>query len=410
MKNEIVEKRRAFLINAAFYALILALFYLLARTFFYIIAPFVFAFLVAALLHRPVTFISRKTPFKRGIVGTIIVLTVLAIVVFVLFLLGQTIWTKIMDFVHYVGDKLKNLGDTAEELRAWSVKAVGFLPEALRIKAQDGLNSFFGQIIETGELPINFNSVKDVLSKLLSTGAGSVKNTITAIPSAVIAVVVSIIACVFMTVDYDKMRGFVVRQIPERHLTKLRDARTVTLSSLKKMFKAYSLIVLITTTEMTIGLSILKVFGIFEINFSYLVLIAIIIALVDIVPVLGTGTIVIPWAVISFINGEAKMGIGLIIIYAAITVIRQIIEPKLVAGQVEMSPVVTIMAMYIGTKTLGILGFFILPFTCIVIKRLNDEGIIHLFKTENAAGPEPEGEGGVPADEAPVPVEAEDRG
>ena len=221
------------------------------------------------------------------------------------------------------------------------------------------------------------------------------KNAITSIPSAVIGVVVSIIACVFMTSDYEKMLGFVKRQLPERHLNKLRDARTVTLSSLKKMFKAYSLIILITTTELTIGLGLLKLIGVFDIKFSYVILISVIIALVDIVPVLGTGTIVIPWAVISFLNGDPKMGIGLIVIYVAITIIRQIIEPKLVAGQVDMSPIVTIMAMYIGTKTLGVLGFFILPFTCIVIKRLNDEGIIHLFKKEPAA---------VPAGDAPTDV------
>ena len=76
-------------------------------------------------------------------------------------------------------------------------------------------------------------------------------------------------------------------------------------------------------------------------------------------------------------------GIGLLVLYAIILVIRQIIEPKLVAGQVDVSPVLTISAMYIGTKCFGVLGIFILPLACIVIKLLNDEGVIHLFKTGN---------------------------
>ena len=77
-----------------------------------------------------------------------------------------------------------------------------------------------------------------------------------------------------------------------------------------------------------------------------------------------------------------------------------------------MSPIVTIMAMYIGTKTLGVLGFFILPFICIVIKKLNDEGIIHLYRTAEPAvegGPEdapPAAE--IPAEAVPVAAEEEE--
>lgn len=75
------------------------------------------------------------------------------------------------------------------------------------------------------------------------------------------------------------------------------------------------------------------------------------------------------------------MGIGLLVIYAIISVIRQIIEPKLVAGQVGISPIITIIAMYIGIKVFGAIGIFILPFIVIIIKLLNDEGIIHIFNS-----------------------------
>ena len=108
-------------------------------------------------------------------------------------------------------------------------------------------------------------------------------------------------------------------------------------------------------------------------------------------PVLGTGTVLIPWAVYSFITGSFGLGIGLIVIYAAITVIRQVIEPKLVAGQLGLSPIVTIAALYFGLKIFGVLGMLITPILVIMLKLLNDEGIIHLWrsparvKTEAAA-------------------------
>ena len=93
----------------------------------------------------------------------------------------------------------------------------------------------------------------------------------------------------------------------------------------------------------------------------------------------------LPWSVYSFVTGNIGMGIGLLVIYATITVIRQVIEPKLVAGQVGISPVVTIMAMFIGVKIFGAMGIFILPFIVIIINLLNEEGIIHLFKTKKSA-------------------------
>ena len=93
---------------------------------------------------------------------------------------------------------------------------------------------------------------------------------------------------------------------------------------------------------------------------------SIIIALIDIVPVLGTGTVMIPWSIYSFVTGEIGMGIGVLVIYAIISVIRQIIEPKLVAGQVGISPIITIIAMYVGIKVFGAIGIFILPFIVII--------------------------------------------
>ncbi len=102
------------------------------------------------------------------------------------------------------------------------------------------------------------------------------------------------------------------------------------------------------------------------------------------------------------------MGIGLLVLYVVITVIRQIIEPKLVAGQAGLSPIVTIIAMYVGTKTIGILGFFILPFCVILINKFNEAGIIHLFKLpqkeEDAAA---SGDGGTDASPAEENVAVE---
>ncbi len=111
-------------------------------------------------------------------------------------------------------------------------------------------------------------------------------------------------------------------------------------------------------------------------NGGYIAVLSLVTALVDILPVFGTGTILIPWAAYLFITGNIPLGIGIAVIYAVVWIVRQVIEPKLVAGQVGLPSIVTIMAMYIGVKIFGALGIFILPLTVIFIKLLIDEGVI----------------------------------
>ena len=129
---------------------------------------------------------------------------------------------------------------------------------------------------------------------------------------------------------------------------------------------------------MVIGLSFLKLIGVY--TGGYIFAISLITAIVDILPVLGTGTILVPWGVWSLLTGNIGFGIGILVVYAIITVIRQIIEPKLVASQLGLPAYVTITAMYIGTRLFGFIGLFLLPISIMVLKVLNDDGIIHIFR------------------------------
>ncbi|MCH5197644.1 MAG: sporulation integral membrane protein YtvI [Oscillospiraceae bacterium] len=399
MGSALVEKRRALLINVVYYAFIIAVFYLILKVFFGIIAPFVFAFLVAAVLQRPVTFLNKKLHIGRGPLSALSVLLLLGIAGLLIFLLGSRIFARVKGFYEFASLRLQNLPQFLEDVKNWAVSAVGFLPDSLRNSATDSMTLFFDDLIENGFDNFSLSSLGIDWSSLLSVGAGTIKDTVVQIPSVIIAFIISIVASVFMTIEYGKIKSFVLAQVSEKTRQKVHEGSALAVSTLKKMLKAYSLIVLITTTELSIGLYILKFAKIY--TSDYIIFIAIIIAIIDIIPVLGTGTVLIPWAVYSFITGSVSMGVGLVIIYAVILVIRQIIEPKLVAGQVGLSPIVTIISMYIGTKLLGVLGFFILPFIVILIKRFNDEGIIHLFKSSVPA----EGVSAAPAKEPSEPVQ-----
>ena len=115
-------------------------------------------------------------------------------------------------------------------------------------------------------------------------------------------------------------------------------------------------------------------------NNSYIYIIAIVIAVFDILPIAGSGGILLPWALISLISGNVGQAIGLIVIYAVISVIRQYIEPKIVGNSLGVNPIITLAGLYFGLKLFGFMGMFIVPISVMTLKAFNDTGRIKLWK------------------------------
>jgi predicted PurR-regulated permease PerM len=105
-----------------------------------------------------------------------------------------------------------------------------------------------------------------------------------------------------------------------------------------------------------------------------------IVALIDLLPVLGTGTVLIPWGIIAIIQKDYFTGFALLILYAITMVIRNIIEPKIVGASIGLYPVATLVSIFAGFNIIGIPGMFIFPITVLVLKNLNDEGKINIWK------------------------------
>lgn len=220
---------------------------------------------------------------------------------------------------------------------------------------------------------------------VLSAPISGAWHVVKGIPSLFLSVLVTVISCVFMTSDYENIKNMFLNMFSGENRKKLVNTKRTTTKGVAKLFKAYATIMLITFTEMFIGLSFLKLIGAY--TGGYVAIIAFVTCIVDIIPVLGTGTVLIPWAIYCFISGDVGLGIGLVVLYAVITVIRQIIEPKLVANQVGLPAIVTIAAMFIGARIFGTFGIIILPLTVIILKLMYDEGVIGnkaIFEEENS--------------------------
>lgn len=377
--DEKTGKRFSFLVNLVYAAVFIALFYLFVRWALPLVAPFLIAFVLAALLQKPVNALHRKAKLPRGITGTVLVLLIVGAAGTLIGLAGARAVDPVQSFISFLASKLESIPSLITSVQNELLSFAANLPDALAGAVTDAISGFsadrlldsIGEALTTDNL---FNALKTPLS-----GAWS---TVRQLPSFLVAVLITIISACFLTKDYGVVRDFIMRQVSERSRQKISRAKKLVAFSIGKIVKSYLLIILITTCELSIGLFALKLLGFY--NSGYIIGISVIIALIDIVPVLGTGTVLIPWAVISLITDNTGMGIGLIVVYAIISVIRQIIEPKLVAGQFDLPAIVTIASMYIGTKIFGAIGLFLLPLTVIVIKLLADEGIISFLKTERS--------------------------
>ena len=154
--------------------------------------------------------------------------------------------------------------------------------------------------------------------------------------------------------------------------------KKVFFSTVLKLLKSYFILMIITFAEIAATLYLLKILGVYRTD--YVILLSALIAVIDIVPIIGTGTIFIPWAVYSIIMNNLTMGIILLVSYLIITIVRNILEPKIIGDQVGASPIITLVFMYIGLKLFGIVGLISLPLLVIVIKILSDSGKIRIWK------------------------------
>lgn len=376
--SEKVEKRRAAIINIVYILMILALVYVFFKYCFFVAAPFLVSFFFAVILQRPLRWLDKKTNRKVHTLWAIL-LVILCIVIILgpvvtLFAIGAK---QIASFVSYLIGQLNDMPAFLSTLEREVLDAIDFLPDSLYNSASSYITDFFNNMINNFNLSAIGIDAKTITNGV-STSITSVYNLVKNVPSALIAIVIGIVAWIFFTKDYDRIVGFLKLQLPDNKKNLLSEIKQIFSKTVLKMFRAYGLIMIITFCELMIGFSILRLLGLLD-N-SYIPMIAAAIAIFDILPVAGSGGILVPWAIINLILGNFGLAFGLIIVYAVITIIRQYIEPKIVGDTLGVHPIITLAGLYFGLKLFGFMGMFIVPITLMTIKAFNDAGRIHLYK------------------------------
>lgn len=360
-------KRKRFLINFAFFALIFALSIWIIRYALPELFPFFVAFIVTMILRPVVRFLHKKLKLSSRVLSVILVVLFYGTI-------GVIVIWMLVEIVSFVVDKAKDL------------------PSVFQNQISPFLNDLFDEIREIlhnfdPEMALDFddtaNSLISTIGSTIMSFSGKIVGKLTdfavSVPSFLLNIVIMIVATIFLLVDFESILAFIKKQLPEKTNALLHNIGAHLGKVLKKYIISYSLIMLITFAEIFAGLSIIGV--------RYAALIAALIAIFDILPVVGSGLIIVPWAIISFIIGDIGIGIGLFILWAVLCIVRQIIEPKIVGNSVGMHPFLTLFAMLAGNFIYGGIGILLLPVTIALCQSLNSAGVVKLYKT---AEPEPE--------------------
>lgn len=223
----------------------------------------------------------------------------------------------------------------------------------------------------------------NMIGEWLKNGVIGLMNIITSIPTIAVYTVITILALYFICTDKIYIIDQFEHHLPKSWAKKIGIHLREIIATLGNYLKAQVILIVVSFVICLIGLFIFKIIGL---NVQFPLMIALAIGFVDALPILGSGTAMIPWAIISAIQGDIKLGVSLIVLWLIMTIIRQLIEPKIVSGKIGIHPIFTLIAMYTGFKFIGVMGMLIGPIVLIILKniyaRIIDNGIFKMILDE----------------------------
>lgn len=337
------QTKKSFIISVFYYAIIGALVYLLFKFFLQYLLPVIIAVAVALIARKITLPISEKTKLLHSVcsVTAVVLIFIASISVMALSVYGIFSFVKAFfgDFEN-IGKMIKEMFENLRQIYS------GFLH-----KISPEIAGFFEAV--GGDL------IYEISSGTASAVSGLATEFLKKIPSLFLSFAVALVAGCYIAKDYVGWTGFLKGITSTRFQTVFGKLTEVFKGSIAGLIKGYVILWIITYTELTVGFFILGV--------KFAPIIALLVAFVDLLPIFGTGTVLVPWAVADLIVGNTYTGIGLIILYILITLIRNFAEPKIIGSQIGINPLLTLIAMFAGLRLFGFWGLIIFPLALITV-------------------------------------------
>ena len=315
---------------------------------FYI--PFLIAFILSQLIEPVIRFCMKKLKMRRKVSAILIFIIVLSIIIGliaggIITLVSEA--SNLLENINYYFEKIYN--GTQNIISDFNFSKIQLSNELSTI-----LSNSTGDFINTAS-----NWVKNILTSFL--------NAVTSLPKVGLCIVITILALYFMCTDKIYMLDQIEHHLPEEWVKKLTKHIKALTKKIGCYLKAQFILIIVSFIISLIGLYIFSAIGM---KVSYPLLTAIGIAVVDALPIFGSGTVMVPWAVISACNGDITLGISILVLWIIMSIVRQIIEPKIVSRQIGIHPIFTLIAMYTGFRFIGFLGMFVGPIVLIILKEI----------------------------------------
>lgn len=319
--------------------------------------PFILAAIISAAISSPAKKISERTRLPLKAVSVILVaILFLAILSAIYFAVSKLVSEaeNLAEMLSADPDLIARTIGSIHNIFSPLEKHFGFLQKVSDSDMLADLGINIGKIFSDA-----FGSlIASITNGLPSAAVGiAVK-----IPEALIFVAVLLISVFYFSADRHTIIAPWLELLPDKWRKNLPKIKEGVGGAIKGYAKAYLLIMAMTFCEVLLGLTVLKV--------NYAFLLSLIIATVDILPILGAGTVLIPWALVALATHQRPLGFGLLILYGVVTVIRQIAEPRIVGSSLGLHPVAALASVYVGLKIFGFGGIFLGPISALILKGL----------------------------------------
>ena len=343
-----MTRKLDFLINLAYWGAIILALYLVLRFLIPPVLPFLLGFLVATFFHPLISKISRSQ--RRSFASVFVIVPFWCILLFLLWKLGALVYGEAAELLEWIR--------TTDFETVLSTVKIPFLSEnwkAWLFQQTDAV------------LPMILNLSQNALVKLL--------DFMLKLPNAVIFSFAMIVSSVLFAISYEKIEPFLLRQLPARWQTEYFDVKEFLFRKMFRFFKAHSTMFLLNYGQLLVGLFFLKS--------PYPLILAAVIALADLLPYIGMASILVPWGLFQWlIFGNSAQGIGLIVLAVIVSVVREVLEPRIVGKTIGLSALATLFSIYLGMKFMGFMGIFLFPLFFLFLKEWNESGRILLWKNK----------------------------
>lgn len=307
--------------------------------------PFVLALVMAWLLNPIVRWVHRRLKISRRLTSLLLILLVFGIVGGVLFWFIYGIGSEIYSLVTNWDSVGATITSGLNVVSGYLERFSDLLPEGVA----GWIDSLYGRLMVW---------LQDVVPSLLATVGKRAGNFAMSVPSGVIAAVVFLVASYFITADYPGIRFWATERMSPSVHSFLSRVRTIAVAAFGGYVKAQLILSLAVFFILLIGFSF--------IGQGYALLLALLFAVMDFIPIIGSGTVMVPWAVVSVVIGDYRKALELMIIWGVICLFRRVAEPKVVGNQTGLSPVLSLISIYVGMKLGGVLGMVLGPVVVLI--------------------------------------------